>query len=99
MAGTFVARHLQPTHCAGCGAARVTHDYTTHACPEEYRPSTLERAEAELAAARASGDTSRVFTARGEVQRLGGDPDAECAGDRSHQHHSHDEDEEVAHAT
>lgn len=56
--------------CAECGAAFRLH--RDGACPEAYRPDSLEEAQRGLAAAEASGDPDRVFIARGEVQRLGG---------------------------
>jgi hypothetical protein len=79
--GTFVPQPLHRTHCAGCGAARVAHHHTTHACPTPYRPSTLADAMREFEAATAAGDQNRIFAARGEVQRLHGSrhPIPECA--------------------
>lgn len=74
-ATAFEPRVLQRTHCANCGAARTTHDYATGACPVAYRPTTLATAQTDLQRARAAGDPAREFVARGEVQRLGGDPD------------------------
>jgi hypothetical protein len=41
-------------------------------CPEAYRPSTLEAARRALADAEAAGDSARIFTARGDLQRLEG---------------------------
>jgi hypothetical protein len=75
---TFTPLPLQRTHCALCGAARTTHDYATGACPVAYRPTTLAEARAELARAQAAGDSAREFIARGDVQRLGGNPDKEA---------------------
>lgn len=77
-AGVFPGR----PPCATCGAAYRLHragvnetgEQYTLPCPAPYRPSTLERAEEELAAAEASGDQARIFVARGELQRLGGRP-------------------------
>lgn len=71
----FIPQPYRRTHCAVCGTPRTAHDHQSRACPEIYRPGTLEAAQRELAAARVSGDESRVFVARGEVQRLGGDAD------------------------
>lgn len=39
-------------------------------CPEAYRPATLEAAQSELRAAERSGDETRIFVARGNLQRL-----------------------------
>lgn len=41
-------------------------------CPVAYRPDTLELAERELAEAEALGDQTRIFVARGNLQRLTG---------------------------
>lgn len=59
--------------CASCGAAYRLH--RNNRCPQPYRPDTLAVARRELGQALASGDAGRIFVARGEVQRLGGDPD------------------------
>lgn len=67
--GVFVGR----PPCT-CGAAYRLHRDGT--CPRPYQPETLEIAVRELRAAQASNDAARVFVARGNVQRLGGDPDA-----------------------
>lgn len=77
MSATFAPRVLQRTHCV-CGAARVAHHPETLACPEAYRPGTMAEALRELAAAQASGNSVRVFSARGEVQRLLGHRTGTC---------------------
>lgn len=78
--------HIGWPPCANCGAAYRLHHVTEHSvagagaiartarltCPTPYRPDTIEVAQRELAAAEASGDQARIFTARGEVQRLVG---------------------------
>lgn len=70
--------------CAECGAhyflhgpAAVTRDERRRLanagrlpCPTPYRETSLERAQARLAEAEASGDDAAIFTARGDVQRL-----------------------------
>lgn len=61
--------------CAACGAAYRLHRGTL--CPTAYRPDDLVTAYRELKAAYYSGDQTRIFVARGNVQHLGGDPDAE----------------------
>lgn len=70
--------------CAHCGAAYRLHGWYLargtkgpRPCPSRYRPSSLEVAQRELAAAVESGDEARVFVARGEVQRLAGKPSDE----------------------
>jgi hypothetical protein len=77
-------------HCAACGASFGLHGDPgatlaertraaragTLACPTPSRITKLSDAEGSLRAAVAAGDRNRVFVARGEVQRLGGDPDA-----------------------
>lgn len=61
-----------------CGAAWRLHLPTVSAtgqwlaCPEPYRPDTLEVARRELAAAEARGDEGGIFVARGNLQRLEG---------------------------
>lgn len=66
--------HVGRPPCTACGAAYRLHRVggSTLVCPTPYRPSTLETAQRELADAERSGDPTRVFVARGEVQRLGG---------------------------
>lgn len=61
-------------YCAACGASRRLHTVAGK-CPTAYRPPTLADAYRDLAAAEAAGDQARTFVARGDVQRLGGDPD------------------------
>lgn len=71
--GVYVGR----PPCGLCGAAYRLHRSSggwPGACPEAWRPESLERAQRELAAAQASGDTAAEFIARGDVQRLGGRP-------------------------
>jgi hypothetical protein len=66
--------------CARCGAAYRLHRATVNetgeqyllACPEAYRPTTVEAAELEMDAATRSGDPARIFVARGNLQRLVG---------------------------
>lgn len=73
--GVFVGR----PPCMECGAAYRLHHETAdrgvRRCPQAYRPDTLEAAQRALSAARDSGDAAALFIARGEVQRLGGNPD------------------------
>ena len=71
---TWTPRADLPYYCGACGANVRLHAQDGR-CPEGWRPETLAAAMRELAAARASGNPDRVFVARGEVQRLGGDPD------------------------
>jgi hypothetical protein len=61
--------HVEERTVAGAGATART---ARPRCPTAYRPSSLEEAQRELAAAEASGDANRIFVARGEVQRLQG---------------------------
>lgn len=61
--------------CIHCGTPRHSHAEGTLECPQRYRPGTLEEAERELRQALDRNDQHRIFVARGEVQRLGGDPD------------------------
>lgn len=75
MAQTFSPKPFQRTHCQHCHAARTSHSYADGSCPQQYRPPTLADASRELMAARASGDQARIFAARGDVQRLGGNAD------------------------
>lgn len=85
--GVFMGR----PPCENCGAAFRLHGLsgTTGvelaasansgdrlACPTAYRPASLDDAEKALVRAILSGDQAASFVARGEVQRLGGDPDA-----------------------
>lgn len=70
---TFTPQSIQRNRCAECGILRHAHA-EDGACPRLYRPDTLAAAFAALDAA--AGDPAKTFVARGEVQRLGGDPDA-----------------------
>lgn len=66
------------SHCARCGAHWRLHQADPdHTCPQAHRPEDLAAAVKALRAAEAKGDQGAIFVARGEVQRLGGDPDAE----------------------
>jgi hypothetical protein len=71
---TFTAQGHARTRCAECGTLRHAHDDATLACPSMYRPDNLDDARTELVDAIESGDQTRVFVARGNLQRLGGRP-------------------------
>jgi hypothetical protein len=59
--------------CVNCGAAYRLHAQTIGLqCPEPHRPSTLAEAQQALEEAQRAGDDTRIFAARGDVQRLGG---------------------------
>lgn len=60
-------------YCARCQAHRNLHSLVGRLCPVEYRPDTL--ADARRALEDARGDPAAEFVARGDVQRLGGNPD------------------------
>ena len=64
--GVFVGR----PPCAECGANY--HLHRDGVCLAAWRPTTPAEAQRELAAAEASGDPTRVFVARGDLQRLEG---------------------------
>ena len=70
--GIFVGR--PPCHC---GAAYRLHG-NEGACPSPYRPDTLAVAIHDLRRAVAAADTSRIFAARGDVQRLLGHRPGTC---------------------
>lgn len=61
--------------CIHCGTPLHSHAEGTRECPQKYRPGTLEEAQRTLRLALERNDQAAVFVARGEVQRLGGDPD------------------------
>ena len=63
--------------CIHCGTPRHSHATGSFECPNKYRPESLREAVQALRKAETAGDQSAIFVARGEVQRLGGDPDAE----------------------
>lgn len=56
----------------GRGLAKLYDAGVQLECPEAYRPGTLELARRALEEAEASGDANRIFTARGDLQRLEG---------------------------
>ena len=70
MTGTFTPAAGNRFVCATCFVSRKAHDFTTLACPEPWRPSTLDEAKRELGRAELSNDAARIFVARGDVQRL-----------------------------
>jgi hypothetical protein len=68
--GGFIPRRDDRRYCARCGGHRNLHQ--PGQCPEPYRSDTLEAARRDLLLALASGDQARIFVARGNYQRLGG---------------------------
>jgi hypothetical protein len=77
---TFAPGLVSRLRCVHCGTQQRHHGADLR-CPVMYRPETLEAAREALAAAVSTNDAAAEFVARGEVQRLGGDPDADdCAG-------------------
>jgi hypothetical protein len=67
-------------YCRDCGASLRLHGFSPdkvdpwgaplRPCPEQYRPSTLDRALVELQEASDKADPAAIFTARGNVQHL-----------------------------
>lgn len=72
---TFTAGVVNRLRCIHCGTQQ-RHHHADGTCPQMYRPDTLDGAIKELDLAMAHGDDTAVFVARGNVQRLGGNPDA-----------------------
>lgn len=71
---TFAPKATDRRYCVHCHAHRRVHQADGQ-CTQAYRPVQLAEASQALAKARATGDQAAEFVARGEVQRLGGDPD------------------------
>jgi hypothetical protein len=74
MSTTFASQPYARNRCTNCGTLRHAHRDGT--CPALYRPDTLEAARRALVLASQDNDPEAVFVARGNIQRLGGDPDA-----------------------
>lgn len=84
---TFMPQQHNAGRCQHCGTLRRDHRGAATPglaysepdpsliCPAHYRPGDLTAAYRDLQRAVDAGDPSRIFVARGEVQRLGGDPD------------------------